>query len=150
MVSYILVTIDSGDGLLPVGIKPLVEPMLTYSKLNILKYIWIKISLNTVWGTCICVIKSNQTVCFENGHQFIQASLSKYPYGDIINGCVQDCSISIANAQEIPQSCTKPQILSPTNTLMAKCKAAVTPLLTHWSYCSLPLSHRYMVVKMIR
>ena len=26
---------------------------------------------------------------------------------------------------------------------MASCKTAVTPLLTHWSYCSLALSHRY-------
>ena len=26
---------------------------------------------------------------------------------------------------------------------MAQCKAAVTPLLTHWSYCSLALSHWY-------
>ena len=25
---------------------------------------------------------------------------------------------------------------------MAKCKTAVTPLLTHWSYCSLALSHQ--------
>ena len=27
--------------------------------------------------------------------------------------------------------------------LMTWCKTAVTPLLTHWSYCSLALSHRY-------
>ena len=27
---------------------------------------------------------------------------------------------------------------------MAQCKTAVTPLLTHWSYCSLQLSHWYM------
>ena len=26
---------------------------------------------------------------------------------------------------------------------MTKCKTAVTPLLTHWSYCSLALSHRH-------
>ena len=26
---------------------------------------------------------------------------------------------------------------------MAQCKTAVTPLLTHWSYCSLALSHRF-------
>ena len=26
---------------------------------------------------------------------------------------------------------------------MAQCKTAVTPLLTHWSYCSLALSHQY-------
>ena len=28
---------------------------------------------------------------------------------------------------------------------MALCKTAVTPLLTHWSYCSLALSHRVVV-----
>ena len=27
---------------------------------------------------------------------------------------------------------------------MAKCKTAVSPLLTHWRYCSLALSHRYI------
>ena len=29
---------------------------------------------------------------------------------------------------------------------MALCKTAVTPLLTHWSYCSLALSHQYVSV----
>ena len=29
------------------------------------------------------------------------------------------------------------------NICMAYCKTAVTPLLSHWSYCSLALSHRY-------
>ena len=29
---------------------------------------------------------------------------------------------------------------------MAYCKTATTPLLTHWSYCSLALSHRYGVL----
>ena len=29
---------------------------------------------------------------------------------------------------------------------MAYCKTTVTPLLTHWSYCSLTLSHRYVSV----
>ena len=33
---------------------------------------------------------------------------------------------------------------------MAKCNNAVTPLLTHWSYCSLALSHRYHVEEMTR
>ena len=28
---------------------------------------------------------------------------------------------------------------------MAWCKTAVTPLLTHWSYCNLALSHRFVV-----
>ena len=30
---------------------------------------------------------------------------------------------------------------------MALCKTAVTPLLTHWSYYSLALSHRYMLAQ---
>ena len=30
---------------------------------------------------------------------------------------------------------------------MAWCKTAVTPLLTHWSYCSLAPSHRYIIQK---
>ena len=29
---------------------------------------------------------------------------------------------------------------------MALCKTAATPLLTHWSYCSLALSHRYDLI----
>ena len=49
--------------------------------------------------------------------------------GDI-NGIVQDCSDSIANPLEFLQSCTK-------------CKTVVSPLLTHWRYCSLALSHQY-------
>ena len=32
----------------------------------------------------------------------------------------------------------------PKSISMAQCKTAVTPLLTHWSYCSLALSHPYM------
>ena len=32
----------------------------------------------------------------------------------------------------------------PTSCSMALCKTAVTPLLAHWSYCSLALSHRYV------
>ena len=30
--------------------------------------------------------------------------------------------------------------------LMAQCKTAVSPLLTHWRYCSLALSHQYFLV----
>ena len=32
------------------------------------------------------------------------------------------------------------------HTAMAQCKTAVTPLLTHWSYCSLALSPRFIAV----
>ena len=34
------------------------------------------------------------------------------------------------------------------NISMAQCNTAVTPLLTHWSYCSLALRHRYEAMKM--
>ena len=33
------------------------------------------------------------------------------------------------------------------NTPMAKCKIAVSPLLTHWRYCSLAPNYRHVVVK---
>ena len=45
-------------------------------------------------------------------------------------GLVQDCSNSGVIAMELLQSCT----------MALMC--AVTPLLTHWSYCSHALSHR--------
>ena len=35
------------------------------------------------------------------------------------------------------------EILPSQNLSMAQCKTAVTPLLMHWSYCSLALSHHY-------
>ena len=58
-----------------------------------------------------------------------------------IDGLVQHCSISIANALEIMQSCTKPsiEILSHINGLVQ-----ASPLLTHWRYCSFALTHRYL------
>ena len=73
-----------------------------------------------------------------------------------IDGLVQDGSVAIANAMEIPQSCTKPSIFfmwafkgnvnvtllrSTKNMSMVWCKTAVSPLLTHWRYCSLALTH---------
>ena len=54
-----------------------------------------------------------------------------------VDGLAQDCIKAIANALELLQSCTKPS--------MAKRMTAVTPLLTHWSYCTLSLSHWYDV-----
>ena len=33
--------------------------------------------------------------------------------------------------------------------LITQCKTAVTPLLTHWSYCHLALSHRFDVTEMV-
>ena len=67
---------------------------------------------------------------------------------------MQERRNSIANALELHPSCTNPSIwrylyigtlyfVSYICISMAKCKTAVTPLLTHWSYCSLVLSHRY-------
>ena len=33
---------------------------------------------------------------------------------------------------------------------MAQCRTAVTPLLTHWSYCSLALNHRYISCLLVK
>ena len=44
----------------------------------------------------------------------VMANWSQYPTGsDYIDGLVQDCGNSIANALELLQSCTKPSILDP-------------------------------------
>ena len=40
MATQILVSIDSGNGLLPDGAKPLPEPMLTYRKYRPVTFIW--------------------------------------------------------------------------------------------------------------
>ena len=34
--------------------------------------------------------------------------------------------------------------------LMVQCKTVVTPLVMHWSYCSLALSHRFMLIFLLR
>ena len=58
-----------------------------------------------------------------------------------VDGLAHDCSNSSALAMELLQSCAKPSryILAPGSNIsdMIGC-----PLLTHWSYCSLALSHR--------
>ena len=54
----------------------------------------------------------------------IQGWLRFNPYIVFINGLVQNCSISIANAQEILQSCIEDTAV------------------LHWIYCSFALSHR--------
>ena len=62
---------------------------------------------------------------------------------------MQDCSNSIANALELLQSCTKPSMLCYIllkHGYLCACKTAVTPLLMHWSYCSLALSHQCYVI----
>ena len=53
-----------------------------------------------------------------------------------IDGLVQEIRNSIANTLELHLSCTNP--------LMGQCKKDITPLLTHWSYIFLALTHRYM------
>ena len=49
-----------------------------------------------------------------------------------VDGLVQERRNSIANALELRLSCTS----------MNECKKGVTPLLTHWSYVFLALTHR--------
>ena len=69
-----------------------------------------------------------------------------------VDGLAKDCSNSIANAMELPQSCTKPSICLyiqhfalPLSISTGWCKKDVTPLLMHWSYIFLALTHRYML-----
>ena len=45
-------------------------------------------------------------------HNKSELSIHLYNIFLYTNGLVQDCGISIANAQEIPQSCAKPLIWS--------------------------------------
>ena len=59
-----------------------------------------------------------------------------------MDGAVQDCSNSRALAVELLHSWAL-TIWHPMSMSMASCKTAVTALLTHWSYCSFTLSHRY-------
>ena len=89
-----------------------------------------------------------------------------------IDGLVQDRRNSSASAMELRLSCTNPSIYvwwmlyvkyalllyaidvvltlsywgaeTSENISMAWCTTAVTPLLTHWSYYSIALSHRYI------
>ena len=55
-----------------------------------------------------------------------------------INGLVQDCSNSIANALELLQSCTKP------STSMSYCTRNVTLVCQQWSHISFALSYWYI------
>ena len=49
-------------------------------------------------------------LCLQNVGHFVSSLKWRYNIALYINGLVQDCSISIANALEILQSCTKPSI----------------------------------------
>ena len=61
-----------------------------------------------------------------------------------------DCEKVVCHWTKSSFQCLLP-LLAPVNSpnvhqyiSMAQCKIAVTTLLTHWSYCSLALSHRYI------
>ena len=100
------------------GIKPLTELMLTYQQRSSVAFTWKhKVLMNLIWN-----MSTNNTLTTTSKNIF---SLIKWHYqneimNDIswhitplwvelkINGLVQDCSNSIANALELLQSCTKP------------------------------------------
>ena len=65
-----------------------------------------------VFETDACCLKCapNPKACIWNAHQGIIVSLNLYWNHIYIDGLVQDCGISVANALEIPLSCTKPSI----------------------------------------
>ena len=79
--------IGSGKGLLPDGTKPLLELMLTYHQ----------------WNPAVFTLRQFNWKCSRNQSLEYVAKLQ-------INGLVQDCSNSIANALELLQSCTEPSI----------------------------------------
>ena len=65
---------------------------------------------------------------------------------DYLNQCwscllMHICIILMPICITLPQSSTCAFILE--NILMALCKTAVSPLLMHWRYCSLALTHQY-------
>ena len=60
---------------------------------------------------------------------------------DHFDGLVQERRNSIANALELRLSCTNPSIWDE-----GLCKKDATPLLTHWSYVSLALTHRFVFI----
>ena len=70
------------------------------------------------------------------------------------NGLVQDRGNSTADTLELPNSCTKPLLYialhHPTWHIVALCKTVVTPLLTHWSYHNISLSHCYTLLYIIQ
>ena len=88
----------------PLGTKPSSEPMLTYCQMCF----WEQSSKMS--QNIITFIQENgfENVCeISNVLCGLNALIMYY---NIPNGLVEDCSISIANALEILQSCTKPSI----------------------------------------
>ena len=87
------------------------------------------------------------------GHGQVVSTMATTVVGG--EGCLWDSGAPVRNWPLSPEAIrssllyiiyplVRHMLMSPPHKiLMAKCKTAVTPLLTHWSYCSLALSHRY-------
>ena len=122
MMIEIWVNIGSGNGLVPDGTKPLPEPMLTSHRWTSVAFIW-----EGFFSECpsylLCVTSLNILILF----------WKLMPH--------------LTGANElILSSCWNLQRVSITQCIsMVQCKTAITPLLTHWSDCSLALNHWYDV-----
>ena len=103
MVTVIWVNIGSGNSMLPHNTKPLTEPIL---QLVISEVHW-----QSTEGNSSTVNQYNKLENYFSKISFQPPSGQwvKFP-SYCINGLVQDCSNSIANAMELLQSCTKPSI----------------------------------------
>ena len=117
MVSKIFVKNGSGNGLLPGGTKPLPEPKLIYHQ----KYSAAFSSEHDMPMNLICNMFGNETLSKLLPHVLQANEFGLFGYQAFkkylwirqhFDGLVQDCSISITNALEILESCTKPSIYS--------------------------------------
>ena len=91
MATEIWVNIGSGNGLLPEGRHQVIT--------------WTNVDWSSVNSCDIHIRAISQEIIRCLNHQSLKSLWKLH-----INGLVQDCSISIANALEILQSCTKPSI----------------------------------------
>ena len=62
-----------------------------------------------------------------------------------IDGLMQERRNSGVLAMELRLSCINPSICSVAFDINCECKKDLTPLLMHWSYIFLALTHRYVV-----
>ena len=110
---------------------------------------------NRVWYFCIYIRPECGILCGEyNGHWWPGNARNRYIF--------RKCMVFVQNIAHVlkdeliyfliqflkyPRSVSK--LLWMRHISKAKCKTAVTPLLTYWSYCSLALSHCYDIAGVI-
>ena len=105
----------------------------------ILWYIWRSVAVTNIACCGSFLFKSdNDNNCTKWNYSLIIITKLQLNYSIIYHHSMESTGSNlawIALKLKYPDS----EIIS-----MAKCKTAVTPLLTHWSYCSLALSHRFV------